>query len=275
MVIPNDNFDLTKANHAKQAAYGEMAKVQEKMNALSNDINEQTAEINERQAEFDELKKRQQDEWDKYNTAQLALKKEIGGRITAIKECNTLEENLRLMSENEDEDPNKAEIYDLGANFFAGLASEKMLERDQLITKKRSMIRPDSNRSTQLLELLKSLRSERSELLNDYHALKNEFSLKKANFDRMKSKYDAIKNGTGEDSYDFRPITLDNLTNERLLVDAGIPSEYHETCTIKQRSDGKIDIYYGGSLEMEHGHVIMENEKVIFSRNPKSKNIAI
>ncbi|MBR3324055.1 hypothetical protein IKG24_00755 [Candidatus Saccharibacteria bacterium] len=275
MVIPNDNFDLTKANHAKQAAYGEMVKVQEKMDALSSSINDQTAEINERQLEFNELKKQQQAEWEKYNTAQLALKEEIGGKITAIKECDALEENFRLMSENADEDRNKAEIYASGANFFARLASEKMIERDQLISKKRSMIRPDTDRSARLLEHLKSLRSERNELLNDYHALKNEFSLKKANFDRMKSKYDAIKNGTEENSYDFRPIILDNLTNKRLLVDAGIPSEYHETCKIEQRSDGKIDIYYGGSLEMKHGHIIMENGKNIFSRDPKPKNTAV
>lgn len=275
MVIPNDNFDLTKANHAKQAAYGEMVKVQEKMDALSSSINDQTAEINERQLEFNELKKQQQAEWDKYNTAQLTLKEEIGGKITAIKECDVLEENLRLMSENTNEDRNKAEIYALGANFFARLASEKMIERDQLISKKRSMIRPDTDRSTRLLEHLKSLRSERNELLSDYHALKNEFSLKRANFDRMKSKYDAIKNGTEENSYDFRPITLDNLTNKGLLVDAGVPSEYHETCTIKQRSDGKIDIYYGGSLEMEHGHIIIEEGKTIFSRDPKPKSAAV
>ena len=274
-MVASSNFDLTKASHAKQAAYHEMSQVQEKMNALSAVINERTDEINQRQAEYEELKRQNQEEWAKYNEAQLAMKAEIGGKITGIKECNALEENLRLMAEDQSEDKNKSEVYANGAGFFARLASDKMLERDQLITKKRAMMRPDNTRLAQLLEHLKQLRKERGELLSDYHALKNELSLKKANFDRMKDKYNAIKNGTEETTYDFRPIILDNLENKGLLVDAGIPSEYHESCTIKERSDGKVDIYYGGSLDMEHGHVIYENGEVLFSRDPMPKATAI
>ena len=274
-MIVVSNFDLAKASHAKQAAYNEMAKVQEKMSALSTKISERTAEINERQAEFDAVKKQQEEDWNKYNDGQLALKAEIGNKIVSVKECNTLEENFRFKAESE-EDPNKSEIYILGADFFARLASEKMIERDQLISKKRSMMRPDNTRANQLLEHLKTLRSERDELLSDYHALKSELSIKKANFDRQKSKYEAVKNGTtSEVVHDFRPTPLDNKENERLLVEAGIPSEFRESCSIRKRQDGKIDIYYGGSCRVEHGHVVIEDGNVVYSREPKEKTTAI
>lgn len=276
-MISNYNFELVKAAHAKQAAYNEMAKVQSEMSALSKEISDRTAEIDERQTELNELKSQTDKEWKSYNDYQLSLKAKIGDVITSIKECNALSENFKLMSEDKSEEQAKASIYAEGADFFSRLASQKMIERDQLITKKRSAIRPDNNgRAAQLIENLKRLRKERASRLNDYHALKSELSLKKTNFDRLNNHYNAIKNGIEEESdYTFRPITLDNSLNKRLLLDANIPEEYHKTCTIKQRSDGKIDIYYGGSLEMEHGHTILENSKVVFSRKPEPKSITL
>ena len=87
-MVTHDNFDLTKAGHTKQAAYAEMTQVQDKLTALSTEVNERTAEINQRQTEFDEIKRQSQAEWDEYNKKQLAYKEDIAGKITGIKECN-------------------------------------------------------------------------------------------------------------------------------------------------------------------------------------------
>ena len=49
---------------------------------------------------------------------------------------------------------------------------------------------------------------------------------------------------------------------------AKIPEEHWDNCEIEQRADGKIDIYYGGARNRRHGHVVLENNEVSFSREP-------
>lgn len=270
------NFDLAKAGHEKQAAYEAMSQVETKMRELSTKITKKSTEIDKRQAEYDEQQREDKAKWDAYNSAQVAKKAEIGAKIVSIKKCNALEQNLRLMSENPDEDESKKEVYLAGAAFYRKLASEKMVERDHLIQEKRNMIRPDPTRSRDLLENLKQLRKERKDLQEDYRATKSEYSLKRTNFDRMKEKYHAVMNGTKEtNEFSFIPKTLDNEKNRRLLMDAGIPEEFHDSCTIKQRANNTIDIYYGGdNLDIEHGHIVIENGEVSFAREPAAKNIA-
>lgn len=272
-----EDFDLAKARHAKQAAYNEMTQAQEKMNARSLLVDDHYTEINRRQAEYDRLKKQNDEEWEKYNEAQMLLKTKIGDKIAGIKESNRLEEQFMALVNNESDDSGKKEIYLKGADFFDRLAAEKMIERDQLITKKRMMIRPDTARATNVLENLKKLRKEHGELLEDFHAAKNDFNAKKANFDRIKEKYEAIKNGkddSTESSFSFRPKKLDNSSCERLLVEVEMPEKYRESCSISQRVDGKIDIYYGGSEEMTHGHIVIEDGEVTYRREPTPKTVA-
>lgn len=272
-----NSFELKKARHAKQAAYDEMAEVERKMSALAKEVSEKTNEIDQRQGELDKLNEQNDKEWSDYHKAQLAIKSQIGDVFTSIRECDALKKKFELMANDESEVPGKAVIYAKGAEFFSRLASEKTLEKDQLITKKRAMIRPDhSTKIHQLVEALKKLRQDRGDRLNDYHALKNELSLKKANFDRLNSKYLALKNGSSdENTISFRPIILKNDENKGLLLKAGIPEEFHETCTIKKRSDGRIDIYYGEDSETRHGHVIIENDRIVYSRKPEANNVAL
>lgn len=267
-----DSFELQKAMHAKQAAYEEMSEVQQKLSALGAEISEKTDEINQRQTELDQLNEQSDKEWDDYNQAQMTIKGQIGDVITSINECNALKENLERMA-NDESERGKANVYTKGAEFFSRLASKKMLEKDQLISKKRSMIRPDhSAKAHQLVEALKQLRRDRGNRLNDYHALKNELSLKNTNFNRLNSRFHALRDGSSdEEAISFRPIILNNVENKGLLLKAGIPEEFHETCIIKQRSDGKIDIYYGDSSVARHGHVIIENDNIVFSREPEAK----
>lgn len=272
-----DSFELQKAKHAKQAAYDEMAEVERKMSVLLAEVSEKTNEIDQHQNELDKLNEQRNKEWSDYNQAQLAIKSRIGDVITSIKECDALKKKFELMANDESEAASKAIIYAKGAEFFSRLASEKTVEKDQLITKKRAMMRPDrSTKACQLVEALKKLRQDRGDRLNDYHALKNELSLKKANFDRLNSKYLALKNGSSdENTISFRPIILKNDENKGLLLNAGIPEKFHETCTIKKRSDGRIDIYYGEDSETKHGHVIIENDCIVYSREPEAKNVTL
>ncbi|MBQ3441477.1 hypothetical protein IJG27_04215 [Candidatus Saccharibacteria bacterium] len=85
------------------------------------------------------------------------------------------------MSENLEEDLNKAEIYMKGSKFFATFAKQQMVERDNLITAKRHMPRPDNHASEQLLSRLKLVRAEHAYILEEYHISKNEFVMKKRN----------------------------------------------------------------------------------------------
>ncbi len=273
-----DSFELQKVKHAKQAAYDEMAEVERKMSALLREVSEKTNEIDQHQSELDKLNEQKDNEWSDFSQAQLAIKSQIGDVFTSIDECNALKKKFELMANDESEVPGKAIVYAKGAEFFSRLASEKTIEKDQLITKKRAMMRPDhySAKIHQLVEALKKLRQDRGDRLNDYHALKNELNLKKANFDRLNSKYLALKNGSSDGkTISFRPIKLKNDENKGLLLNAGIPEEFHETCTIKKRSDGIIDIYYGEDSETKHGHVIIKNGCIVYSRKPEAQKVTL
>ena len=271
MVVQNNfdskKLDESKAYNAKQMAYAEMVKSQNKVEALGAKQNELYIQIGSTQEELDAEKEKANAAWAQYNAEQLTYKAAIGGVLTSIKECNALEENLRLMSQDKDEDPNKAVVYAEGAKFFAQLALAKMQEHDELLTKKRSLIRPDNLRVHQLVNVLKNMRAEQSNVLEDYHAAKNNYSAKKAEFDRLNARYHRIVEGGGEYAdVSVRPKRLE--FDEGLLVLASIPEKYWDGCEIEQRADGKIDIYYGGARDRRHGHVVLENNEVAFSREP-------
>lgn len=274
MEVAQDNFDskkfdVAKAYRAKQAAYSEVAESQEKLAELKTKLDELYINIGTTQEQYNLERDRNDAEWSQYNAGQLQLKADIGKKITSIKECNALAENFRLMSENEDEDPDKALVYADGSKFFTQLALTKMREHDEMISKKRAMIRPDNSRADQLLASLKAMRAEQKELLEEYHIAKNIHSSKKANLDRLQQKYERVRDGSSDDDtseFSARPKRLE--PNERLFVLAGIPEKYWDHCSIEQRADGKIDFYYGGTSSTNHGHVILADEEVIYSRDP-------
>ena len=271
MVVQNNfdskKLDESKAYNAKQMAYTEMIESQSKVNALGARQQELYTQIGATQEELDAEKEKADAAWAQYNAEQLTYKAAIGGVLTSIRECNALEENLRLMSQNRDEDPDKTIVYAEGAKFFAQLALAKMQEHDELLTKKRSLIRPDNLRVHQLINVLKNMRAEQSNVLEDFHAAKNNYSAKKAEFDRLNARYHRIvENGEVDDELSVRPKKLE--FDERLLMIAKIPEEHWDNCEIEQRADGKIDIYYGGARNRRHGHVVLENNEVSFSREP-------
>lgn len=270
-----NDFELKKAFHAKQAAYDEMTKAREKMSILQQSMTQKYLETEKLQKEYDESRKKQDDEWQEYNDAQLKLKEQIGQKIVSVKECNVLEENFNLMAENPDEDPAKAEVYREGAELFATMAMQKMVERDNLIALKRSVSRPDNYASRQILATLKLARKEHADILEEYHNAKNEFTIKKQNFDRLNEKYNNLRNsdvGNNDESntYTNRPERLE--IDERLLVKAEVPEEYWNNCSIRRRVDGRIDIYYGGDDENSHGHVVIFDDKIEYARLPQAKN---
>lgn len=264
----NDNFDLKKAYHAKQAAYDEMSNAREKVTNLSQTLSEAYSETEKLQAEYDESKAKQDKAWRDYNISQLNLKDQIAAKIEAVKECNALEDKFVLMSRDPDENPGKAEVYADAVKYFYGVAMQKMVERDNLITVKRNVPRPDNHESEQILAKLKLARAAHAEILEEYHSAKNELSVKKRNFKRLNEKYNNLRNGESANNYTNRPEKLD--FDESLFVKAGIPEEYWENSSIRKRVDGKIDIYYGGGDASIHGHVIMRGDEVEYARPPRA-----
>lgn len=272
----DDNFIVRKAYHEKQAAYNEMKDSQAKMLELQTQQAELFYHINDVQAQYDDAKAKQDASWKAYNTEILGIKAEIGKKITSGKEAAKLEEELRQKSENPDEDPAKALIYAKGADFFGKLNLENMTERDALISKKRTMIRPDNSMTYKILTSLKNLRKEHGELLEKYHTAKNDYSLKKTNFDRLEARYLKIKQGdepsNDDSSMSSRP---QKIHDERLLVQAEVPEKYWDSCSMRQRADGKIDIYYGENEATDHGHIVLSGDTIEYARRPKELNVGV
>lgn len=267
-MMVNNDFELKKAYHAKQAAYEEMAAARERMYSLRNDQSLKWRTISRLQAEYDSLLKAQEEAWDEYNESQTEYKTAIREKIAMIVECNRLEKDFCKKAEN---NPKLKEVYEDSVNFFAKLAKDKMVERDDLISNKRSAPRPDNAPAARVLEQLKKARLEHAEVLEKYHYAKNEHNLKYQEFSRLEAKYNALANpeaATEDNSYTSRPQRLEN--NEKLFMSSGIPEEYWNDAATKQRTDGNIDIYYARSLGENHGHVIIgpDNTTVLFHRKP-------
>ncbi len=265
------SFDLKKAYHAKQAAYDEMANAREKTQELNSQQAEKWNEAQELQAQYDEAKEAQDSAWQEYNDKQNDFRALIGNQIDAINECNKLEAVLR---ERVTDNPRKAEMYEAGAKYFSSLAKHMVVERDRLISMKRSMLRPDNSRCEQILEKLKYVRAEHKELLENYHHAKNEFNLKQQEFNRLNQKYLALaspdmvlENDENSNNYTSRPKRLE--VNESLLLEADIPELFWGDTVAEQRADGMIDIYYARSLGNGHGHVILNpDHSVNYHREP-------
>lgn len=270
--IIDTSFDTKRAYHAMQAAQQIMQDSEKKMLDAKHKMTEIYNEIGDLQAQHDKLKDSKDTEWEIFSEEIAKMKVKIGEKIEAVKACNTQEENFRKMA-HEAEEANDAElksVYDESARFFSKLASQKMLERDDLIAKKRKAVSPDMSMLKEMREKLKALRTEQTEIVEQYHEAKNEFSLKKTSYDRMKAKYESMKNPDAkQDVSDFssRPKTME--PDEDLLRLAGIPEEEWEDCTVSRRADGKIDIYHGDKKDVRHGHVIVTGNTIEYARKPE------
>lgn len=264
-MINQDNFLSKKAYHAMLAARDEMLKA-EKKKSLKNDIAAKKYQIvDELQKSYDEAGERKDEKWKEYNNEQLKCKEEIHEIIVTISVCNENEDSLRIKAADPSTDPSSARVYLEGAEFYKSLAKKLMVERDEAIAKKRAMPRPDNHECEQILENLKAARADHAEALEEYHSAKNEFTLRKMDFDRLKKKYDAIRYGGQDDSTcTNRPKRLEN--DERLLMEANIPEDDWSICAMYERADGRVDIYIGDGAD--HGHVVMHNGQVEYSRLP-------
>lgn len=276
--IIDTSFDTKRAYHAMQAAQQNMQDSEKKMLDAKHKMAEIYNEIGDLQAQHDKLKDSKDTEWEIFSEEIAKMKVKIGEKIEAVKACNTQEENFRKMA-HEAEEADNAElkaVYDEATRFFSKLASQKMLERDDLIAKKRKAVSPDMSMLKEMREKLKVLRTEQTEIVEQYHEAKNEFSLKKTSYDRMKAKYENMKNSdTKQDVSDFssRPKTME--LDENLLKLAEIPKTDWDSCTMERRADGKVDIYYGGRKGVRHGHVVVTGNTVEFSRKPEKTPIII
>ncbi len=266
--MSDTSFEVKRAYHAKQSAYKEMAEARDKMNGLHAELTKKYAECEDLQNEYNQAKADVDAAWEQYNADMLAMKEKIGEKITSVSECNKLEENMQLMAENKEEIPAKAEVYEEARQFFAKLAAQKLVERDELIAKKRALERPDDTQRNRMLARLKQLRTEHSEILEKYHNAKNDYSLKRQVFEQEKAKYDRSR-GMEVEAKSSRPVELGY--NEGLLMKSSIPEKYWSNCRIEQRADGKIDFYYGADVNVKHGHVVMASDGSIEHRRPPEK----
>lgn len=270
-----ESFESKRAFHAMQAAQKVMQESQDRMMTAQHKTTEIYHEIGDLQADFDKAKLAKDAEWAEFTEKLESAKLQIGEKINAITICNQKEEEFKKLSEDKELPEEHRAIYAEGMRFFSKLASQKMLERDDLITKKRQMVAPDMSKLTEMKERLKSLRKEQEEILEQYHEAKSDFGLRKASFDRAKAKYDALKNpDSNQDisAFSSRPQRME--LDKSLLTLAKIPKEYWTNCTMERRADGKVDIYYGGAEGIRHGHAIIAGDSVEFSRKPEkvSKN---
>ena len=273
--IVDNSFDSKRAYHAMQAAQQNMQEAQVAMNDAKRKSDEIYREIGELQAQHDKLKDSKDTEWEIFSERIVKAKSKIGDIIEAINACNAQEENFKKLSEQTKHIETKA-IYEEATRFFSKLASAKMLERDDLIVKKRNMQSPDMTMLMEMRKKLKQLRTEQEDIVEAYHMAKNEFSLKKAAYDRAKAKYESTKNPEAKQdvsNFSSRPKTMD--LDESLLKLAGIPEQEWNSCTMERRADGKVDIYYGGKKGVRHGHVVVTGNTVEFSRKPEKTPIVI
>lgn len=265
----DDNFELRKAFHEVQVAQNEMEDSRIKMLKLQTEQNESYHRINEMQEQYSSAKEEQDAAWEQYKTQGQELYRLIGESITSGKEAAKLEESMKLMASDPDEEYAKTIIYLKGAEFFGRLNLENMTERDRLISKKRNLVRPDNSKCEKMLAFLKKARTEHAEILERYHAAKNDYSLKKANYDRLNAKYLGIKHpNTYEDGPTSRPV---KIYDENLLKKAGVPNDEWDKCDMERRADGKVDIYYGMTDTMTHGHIVMNGETVEYAREPAAR----
>lgn len=263
------NFDSKRAYHAMQAAQQLMQESNAAMVAARHKSNQIYQEIGDLQSQCNKLQSLKNEEWKLFSVEFEKAKAAIGEKIDAINVCNVQEESFKALAREEQSKERKA-VYEETARFFSKLSSQKMLERDDLIAKKRQMVRPDMSVLDDMRKRLENLRMEQEEIVEAYHEAKNDFSLKKAKFDRVKANYESTKNPEGAQStntFSSRPKVME--PDKSLLESAKIPEEDWDNCTVKRRADGKIDIYYGGKKNIRHGHTIVTRNTVEYARKPE------
>ena len=262
----SQSFEARRLFHRQQVAIGEVAMASAKFNKQGAILSSKWRDVGHLQAEYDDAVKSDKEAWDAYNAIQLEYKDIIAIKIREISECNIEEERFRKAAKAH---PDIKDLYMEAAEFFARLAREKLVERDDLIEDKRQVPRP-VNRAPQILERLKMARLEHKEMREKYHELKNEFNIKKQHLENVRERYKSLV--TGQD-----PVSNSNYTScpkrlvvdEKLLEDAGVPKDFWDDVDVKQRADGIIDIYYAISSGEKHGHVILDASHVItFHRAP-------
>lgn len=272
----SSSFDLKRAYHAMQVARQNMLDAQQKMQDGQRRATEIYNEIGDMQAQHDKLKEAKDSEWDIFSEEITKAKAKIGNKIEAINTCNAQEESFKKLAAETDHAETKA-VYDEAARFFSKLAAEKMLERDDLIAKKRQMVSPDMSMLKEMREKLKNLRSEQNDILEAYHEAKNEFSLKKASYDRAVLKYEGAKSPDTKqdvDGFSSRPKAME--LDKGLLKLAEVPEENWNSSKMERRADGKVDIYYGGERGIRHGHAVVANDNTVeYSRKPRKTPTAI
>ena len=267
-----EEFEKKKAFHALEVARNDMSEAYKDMEKLRNIQDNDWQEVNRLQGEYEEELEAQRRAWEDYNNSQLAMKGDIAQKIASIEECNRLEVEFANLAE---ATPELAEVHSAVSNFAAKLAKEKLVERDELIAKKRSMPRPDDSIAQTKLGKLKLARAKHQESRERYHHTKNVYTLKREEYDRLAEKYRALTSpdNTTTNTYSSCPKPL--LDNEKLskLKEAGIPQEYWEDAEVEQRANQTVDIYYARSLGEGHGHVVIDaNSKIVYHRSPSSAN---
>ncbi len=274
--MSNDDFNSKRAFHAMQAARQTMQESQEKMQNLQHKASDIYHEIGDLQAQHDKLKESKNLEWEDFSKRLAEMTKKVGEKIDAVNTCNEQEEQFRKMAKETDSEERRL-VYEESARFFSKLASQKMLERDDLIAKKRQISSPDMSVLKEMREKLKNLRDEQQEILESYHEAKSDFSLKKTSFDRMKAKYESAKTpeqNQDASAFSSRPKAMELDPN--LLELADVPKKDWDNCEMERRVDGKVDVFYGGEETVRHGHVVIDkNNRVEYARKPKKRPVII
>lgn len=133
-----ESFESKRAFHAMQAAQKVMQESQDRMMTAQHKTTEIYHEIGDLQADFDKAKLAKDAEWAEFMEKLESAKLQVGEKINAITICNQKEEEFKKLSEDKELPEEHRAIYAEGMRFFSKLASQKMLERDDLITKKTS-----------------------------------------------------------------------------------------------------------------------------------------
>lgn len=188
-----DDRHICTAYSKKQDAYNEMKALQSKLAKLQLQRKKLYYSIEDMQWQYEDAKARQNLAWTEYNNTILGIRAEIGRKIAGINEVARLEANLQKKATNPNEDPAKVLIYVERAKSLERLKLKRTAEKDALIHKKRTMLKPDNSVSHEILSLLKNLRAEHNKLLEECRATKKEYALKKAEFNRLKTEYVRIK----------------------------------------------------------------------------------
>ena len=260
-------FEQAEAYRRKQNAYESVNECAAEYQELKTKVEAARSEVDKLQADFETAANGCDLAYKEYNEEKASYEAKIGDLISVISETSDLEERFHSLASSSASEP-MAELYNNVADFLLKERARYREAQQRLLEEKRNLSRPDTKIRNAILEALKTARNNLSKLSEEYRAVREELVERRELFRLAREDYDRIRDKIGYVSGQEE----NNLNRPTILKAANVPTEFWDDSKIRQRSDGRIDIYYGGS-DCAHGHVVLNGDNVEYVRSPKKSVI--